>query len=182
MSDTHAGTRARYRIGLVVATTLAATLAMSCSPRKPVTSSGPASAPSVRNIPSALDVVRLYREIGLIAEPSPVPFVGTTHSLATATPDTTLELLTLSLPNRALTFAREGDHYRAAYDVILDVRQGATSVKRVQGRQAVRVAAYKETSRGDESLIFQQYLRLAPGSYNFALTVRDAESGRTTLK
>jgi GWxTD domain-containing protein len=126
--------------------------------------------------------VRLYREIGLIAEPSPVPFVGTMHSLATATPDTTLELLTLSLPNRALTFAREGDHYRAAYDVILDVRQGATSVKRVQGRQAVRVAAYKETSRGDESLIFQQYLRLAPGSYNFALTVRDAESGRTTLK
>jgi GWxTD domain-containing protein len=153
-----------------------------CSARKPVQRDGPAAAPAVRNIPSALDVVRLYREIGLIAESSPVPFVGTTHALATATPDSTLELLTLSLPNRALTFAREGDHYRASYDVLLDVRQGATSVRRVQGRQAVRVAAYKETSRGDESLIFQQYMRLAPGPYNFALTIRDAESGRTTLR
>lgn len=163
--------------GVMIAATLAA-----CSARKPVQREGPVAGPSVRNIPSALDVVRLYREIGLIAESSPVPFVGTTHALATVTPDSTLELLTLSLPNRALTFAREGDHYRASYDVLLDVRRGAASVQHVQGRQAVRVAAYKETSRGDESLIFQQYIRLAPGSYNFALTIRDAESGRTTLR
>ena len=36
-----------------------------------------------------------------------MPFVGATHALATETPDSTLVLLTLSLPNRALTFARE---------------------------------------------------------------------------
>ena len=174
--------RTAHTIGRTIICALIATTITACSARKPIPHEGPAAAPTVRNIPSALDVVRLYREIGLIAESSPVPFVGTTHALASATPDSTLELLTLSLPNRALTFAREGDHYRASYDVMLDVRQGATSVRRVQGRQAVRVAAYKETSRGDESLIFQQYVQLAPGSYNFSLTVRDAESGRTTLR
>lgn len=172
---------ARSARRLIAAVAITATIA-ACSARKPVRRDGSSVGPTARNIPSALDVVRLYREIGLIAEPSPVPFVGTTHALATATPDSTLELLTLSLPNRALTFAREGDHYRASYDVLLDIRRGATSVRQVQGRQAVRVAAYKETSRGDESLIFQQYVRLAPGFYNFALTIRDAESGRTTLR
>ena len=183
MSETSVWNRTIVRVaGRAAAMVMMASAVAGCSPRKPVQRTGPASGPSARNIPSALDVVRLYREIGLIAESTPVPFVGTTHALATATPDSTLELVTLSLPNRALTFAREGDHYRAAYDVILDVRQGAASVKQVQGRQAVRVAAYKETSRGDESLIFQQYVRLAPGSYTFALTIRDAESGRTTLK
>jgi GWxTD domain-containing protein len=181
-ADMNVITRARFITRRILTATLIAALASACSARKPIPRQGPAAASSARSIPSALDVVRLYREIGLIAESSPVPFVGTTHALATASPDSTLELLTLSLPNRALTFAREGDHYRASYDVMLDVRQGATSVRRVQGRQAVRVAAYKETSRGDESLIFQQYIRLAPGSYNFALTVRDAESGRSTLR
>ena len=180
--DTNVNARARHITSRIFIAVLITTLASACSARKPIAREGPAAPTGVRNIPSALDVVRLYREIGLIAESSPVPFVGTTHALATASPDSTLELLTLSLPNRALTFAREGDHYRASYDVMLDVRQGATSVRRVQGRQAVRVAAYKETSRGDESLIFQQYIRLAPGSYNFALTVRDAESGRSTLR
>lgn len=183
MSETSVWNDTMVRVsGRLVAIVIVASALAGCSARKPVQRAGPASAPSARNIPSALDVVRLYREIGLFAESTPVPFVGTVHSLATATPDSTLELLTLSLPNRALTFAREGDHYRAAYDVILDIRQGAASIKHVQGRQAVRVAAYKETSRGDESLIFQQYVRLAPGTYNFALTIRDAESGRTTLK
>ena len=182
MADIYDSARAtRTAIRIIVGATVAAMVA-ACSARTPVQRGGPAAAPSVRNIPSALDVVRLYREIGLIAESSPVPFVGTTHALATATPDSTLVLLTLSLPNRALTFAREGDHYRASYDVMLDIRQGAASVRRVEGRQAVRVAAYKETSRGDESLIFQQYVTLAPGSYNFALTVRDAESARATVR
>ena len=129
---------------------------------------------------SALDVSRLYRDAGLIVETTPVPFVGTTDVFASETPDTTLVLVTLSHPNRALTFVHEGDHYRGAYDVIIDARRNGSSAKRTQGRQTVRVASYRETSRGDESLIFQQYLRLAPDAYTLNLTVRDAESGRTT--
>lgn len=154
-------------------------VASACSARRPV-DNGAAPPDRSRPTASALDVSRLYRDAGLIVETTPVPFVGTTDVFASETPDTTLVLVTLSLPNRALTFVHEGDHYRGAYDVMIDARRNGSSATRTQGRQTVRVASYRETSRGDESLIFQQYLRLAPGSYTFNLTVRDAESGRTT--
>lgn len=178
MSQTWRGWRAVRRAGLA-GVAVAATLG--CAGRKEVDPGVPAP-PRERGTPSALDVVRLYRQVGLVAESAPVPFVGATHALATETPDSTLVLLTLSLPNRALTFARESDHYRAAYDILLDVRRGALSVRRTQGRQTVRVASYKETSRGDESLIFQQFVRLAPGVYTVAMTLRDAESGREATR
>jgi GWxTD domain-containing protein len=156
-----------------------AVIAAACSSRQPV-ENGVAPGDRSRAASSALDVSRLYRDAGLIVETTPVPFVGTTDVFASETPDTTLVLVTLSLPNRALTFVHEGDHYRGAYDVIIDARRNGSSASRTQGRQTVRVASYRETSRGDESLIFQQYLRLAPGSYTLNLTVRDAESGKTT--
>ena len=95
----------------------------------------------------------MYRDAGLIVETTPVPFIGTTDVFATETPDTTLVLVTLSLPNRALTFVHEGDHYRAAYDVIVDARRNGSSVRRTQGRQTVRVSSYRETSRGDSKLL-----------------------------
>ncbi|MFL5562315.1 MAG: GWxTD domain-containing protein [Gemmatimonadaceae bacterium] len=161
-------------ITLITSATLSA-----CSARKPV-DDGAKPADRSRAAVSALDVSRVYRDAGLIVETTPVPFVGTTDVFATETPDTTLVLVTLSLPNRAITFVHEGDHYRGAYDVIIDARRNGSSVRRTQGRQTVRVSSYRETSRGDESLIFQQYVRLAPESYTLNLTVRDAESGRTT--
>ena len=164
---------------LVAPMILCASLA-ACGGRTPVDrGTSPNRSPGV---PSALDVSRLYRDVGLFVETTPVPFIGATHAFATASPDTTLVLLTLSLPNRALTFVREGDHYRAGYDVIVDARREGASVRKEQGRQIVRVASYKETSRGDESLIFQQYIRLAPQVYALNLTVRDVESGRTTVR
>lgn len=164
---------------VAIALMAAAAVAGGCTPHRPVDNSV-TPAERARNASSALDVSRLYRDAGLIVETTPVPFVGTTDVFASETPDTTLLLVTLSLPNRALTFVHEGDHYRGAYDVIIDARRNGSSARREQGRQTVRVASYRETSRGDESLIFQQYLRLAPDNYTLNLTVRDAESGRTT--
>ncbi len=175
VSNSRAPHAARAAIALVTA----AIIAGGCSHRPPV-DNATTPADRSRNASLALDVSRLYRDAGLIVETTPVPFVGATDVFASETPDTTLLLVTLSLPNRALTFVHEGDHYRGAYDVIIDARRNGSSVKREQGRQTVRVASYRETSRGDESLIFQQYLRLAPDNYTLNLTVRDAESGRTT--
>ena len=53
----------------------------------------------------------LYRQIGLIAAPGPVAFVGNTSAFASSSPDTTLLLVSISLPNRALTFTREGEYF-----------------------------------------------------------------------
>lgn len=157
-------------------------LAAACAGRRAV-DRGREGAPRERaTIASALDVMRLYRQLGMFGESTPVPFIGTTYALASGSPDTSLVLLTLSLPSRGLTFVREGDHYRAAYDVLVDAKQSGTTVRKDQGRQTVRVSSYKETTRGDESVIFQQYLRLPPGSYTLSLTVRDAESARTAMR
>jgi GWxTD domain-containing protein len=44
--------------------------------------------------------------------------------------------------------------------------------------EIVRVGSFRETSRTDESVIFQHYLRIPPGVYELALTVRDVGGSR----
>src|SRR3954464_2706730 len=92
-------------------------LTTACSSTGPT----PTPEPSLNSVPTlgstAVDASELYRQIGLIAAPTPVPFVGKISAFASRSPDTTLILVSLSLPNKALTFAREGDRYRAPYEV-----------------------------------------------------------------
>jgi GWxTD domain-containing protein len=127
----------------------------------------------------AADASRVYQRMGLIAAPAPVPFVGGVAFLAAATPDSTLVVVTLSLPNSALSFVREGERYRATYDARLDVRQGTRAVRHVEAREVVRVPTFKETTRDDESIIFQQIVTLPPGSYALDVSVRDAGSAKS---
>src|SRR5215210_7092590 len=77
---------------------------------------------------SPSDVSELYRQIGLLATPSPLAFVGKISLFATGRPDTTLVLVSISVPNRALTFTREGDRYRAPYEVKITVSRGNVDV------------------------------------------------------
>lgn len=126
----------------------------------------------------AFDVTRVYQQAGMIAEAQPIAFVGQTYFLAGASPDSTLVLLALSLPARTLTFAREGDRYRGEYEVIAELRQAERTAARIVAREVVRVGSYRETQRGEESIVFQQFLRAAPGQYVLALIVRDPGSNR----
>ena len=48
----------------------------------------------------------------------------------------------------------------------------------VEAQESVVVPNFRETTRGDESVLFQQVLRLAPGAYQLALKVRDGGSNR----
>lgn len=162
---------ARWRAALVAAVWMAGA---GCASGRAVSSGPAARGPA----PSALDVTTLYEKAGLIAEGTPVPFVGAVEYFATARPDSTLALLTLSLPGNGLTFVREGDRYRAGYEVAADVRAGGLLVRHLQGSETVRVASFKETSREDESVVFQQFFALPVGSYTMQLSVRDVESGR----
>ena len=124
------------------------------------------------------DASALYRQIGLIAAPAPVPFVGKISAFASASPDTTLVLVSLSLPNKALTFAREGDRYRAPYEVKLTLDRGATEAANVDAMEIVRVGSFREINRTDESIIFQHYFRVAPGTYSLSANVRDVGGSR----
>lgn len=174
----HASALARAGVLGVAASLLAAGLG-GCAGRThgaPVDSAGagarrPGTAPAIGG-----DAARVYQSMGFVTAPEPLPFVGGIAYFAAATPDSTLAVVTLSLPNRALTFAREGERYRATYEVRLDVRQGGQVMRHIEAPEVVRVATFKETTRDDESVIFQQILTLPPGQFNLDLAVRDAGS------
>lgn len=89
-------------------------------------------------------------------------------------------LASVSIPNRALSFVRDGDSYRAPYEVHLMLTQGATQVAAVNSMEIVRVPTFKEINRTDESVIFQHYFKVRPGNYNLSFQVRDATSARST--
>ena len=160
---------------------LLAAAGMACfgGPRGGNPSDPAATPPRQRNpMSGSLDVTGLYRQAGLIAEAAPLPFVGDVRFLAGPSSDSTLVLLTLSLPNRALTFASEGEQQRAMYAIALDLRQGAATVKHVTAHEVVRVGSYRETQRADESIIFQQFFTAPPGQYVLSVSVRDEGSAR----
>jgi GWxTD domain-containing protein len=120
----------------------------------------------------------IYRQIGLLAAPSPLAFVGRLSSFASGSPDTTLVLASISIPNRALTFTREGDRYRAPYEVKLALTRNGAEAANVNVMEIVRVGSFRETNRTDESVIFQHYFHIAPGVYALSVTVRDVGGSR----
>src|SRR5690606_4695987 len=48
--------------------------------------------------------------------------------------------------------------------------------------ETVRVATFRETARTDESVIWQQFVRVAPGQYSLAIGVRDGGSPRASAE
>ena len=126
------------------------------------------------------DATRYYRAMGLASAHTPVSFVGKVSFFASPSPDTTIALVSVSIPTRSLTFVREGDVYRAQYAVQLRLNQGGGEVQRMDASEIVRVGSFRETTRTDESVIFQRYLRVPPGAYTFGFIVRDVGSTRTS--
>jgi GWxTD domain-containing protein len=120
-----------------------------------------------------LDPLGAYRQAGLVVQGPPLGFVGSVRYLEGRTRDSTLVLVTLSLANRSLTFTGDGSLQRASYGIILELQQGAATVQRSETHQTVRVSSVRETTRGDESIIFQQFLAVAPGAYTLTITARD---------
>ena len=116
---------------------------------------------------------RIYRGMGLIAGSGNMGFVASVSFFTAPSPDTTLVLLAMSMPARSLVFAREGDRYSAEYSVHVEARRGTAIVKQIDAREVVRVPTFREISRTDESVIWQQYLRLAPGRYALAISLKD---------
>jgi GWxTD domain-containing protein len=128
----------------------------------------------------AFDAVRLYQSMGLLADGPPLPFVGSAAFLAGANADSTLLLVTLSIPNRSLIFTREGDRYQAVYATSVEVRRDGQVVAHAEGTEQVRVVAFRETARTDESILFQQVLAVPPGTGDLTVTVRDETTGKAS--
>lgn len=144
---------------------------------------GAVPSPAVINgVEQTRDPSSIYNQMGLIATSSPLSYVGKIAYFATATPDTTLVLASVSIPNHMLSFVRDGDTYRAPYEVRLKLSQGTTEIKTVDALEIVRVATFKEVNRTDESVIFQNFFRVPPGDYTISFLVRDAGSNRSAIQ
>lgn len=128
------------------------------------------------------EMTQLYRGMGLIAGTGAIPFTASVSFLRAPSPDTTLTLLALSLPSRALGFAREGERYAGGYVARVQLRQGPTVVRTIEATEKVRVPTFRETSRTDESIIWQQFLRLTPGRYTLTVSVKDESSIRNSTE
>jgi GWxTD domain-containing protein len=162
---------------------VASAAAIGCSSS---TTGGGGASPNPSVLPPAgtptPDVSELYRQIGLMAAPNPVAFVGKVSAFATKSPDTTLVLVSISLPNRALTFTREGERYRAPYEVSLTLNRGNVEAAAINAMEIVRVGSFREINRSDESVIFQHYFHVLPGAYTLSATVRDIGGARTATQ
>ncbi len=122
-----------------------------------------------------LNTQQFYQRLGRLAAGDPMPFVGTV-AFAAGPADSVIAVTGLSLENRAFAFQREGNSFVARYRVSLSFkREGAPPVDLAR-EELVRVATFQETQRADESVLFQQVLRILPGTYKVTATVRDASS------
>ena len=127
---------------------------------------------------AAAEPVEFYREAGFVAAADGVPFVGAVRFLAGKNSDSTFAIIALSFANHALTFTREGERYHASYEVTLDVRRDTTVLYHSSAREEVRVGSFKETTRDEESVIYQRIVSLPRGEVTVDITVTDGANGR----
>jgi GWxTD domain-containing protein len=121
------------------------------------------------------NTTQFYQKIGRLAAGDPLPFVGTV-AFAAGPADSVIAIVGLSLENRALAFQRDGNVFVARYRVTLSMqRPNAPSVD-LSREEIVRVATFQETLRSDESILFQQVLKVLPGAYKVSVAVRDVGS------
>ena len=158
-------------------------LSTACSQQRSRPSPGSTPFPAVsRPGETAREASAVYNQMGLIATGSPLSYVGKIAYFASRTPDTTMVLASISIPNRVLSFVRDGDTYRAPYEVRLKISQGPTEIRTLETMEIVRVSSFKEVNRTDESVIFQNYFRVPPGEYTITFMVRDIASNRSATQ
>lgn len=115
----------------------------------------------------------LYRQMGLAASPPPISFVARVALFATQSPDTSVALVGLSIPNRGLSFRHVADGNAASYVVELALESNGVTVQQSSDSEVVRVATSREISRADESIIYRRAFRVPPGDYSLVGRVRD---------
>jgi GWxTD domain-containing protein len=158
--------------GLLAVVLLAAALVDCGSWKRVGTQDAPAPADQLTKL---VNTTAFYQRLGRLAAAEPLPFVGTVAFVA-GPADSVIGLLGLSLENRALAFQREANLFVARYRVSVSFQREGTRSVELARDEIVRVPTFQETLRAEESVLFQQILRLTPGPYNVTVTVRDAGS------
>jgi GWxTD domain-containing protein len=129
-----------------------------------------------RNQPIARPL-EVYHRLGFMAGPPEFPAVARVVTLD-GPGDSTYLLLSFSLPNNALRFHRDPAGFYAEYRVRATLHRDTVQVQQLDRRETVRVSNFIETSRTEESIIFQDVLAVPPGEYVLRLQANDLNSAR----
>ncbi|MEX0893580.1 MAG: GWxTD domain-containing protein [Gemmatimonadota bacterium] len=119
----------------------------------------------------------VYSRLGFLAGPAHFPVVASFATVA-GPADSTYVLFAMSLPNSALRFQREERSFAARYEVSLVFRRDSVEVRRSEREETVRIPAFAETARTEESVVFQDLVALAPGTYEVTVVAGDRNSSR----
>ena len=155
---------------------LALALLAACGGWSRVGTEEPKSKSSSEGFQALLNQQQLFQKLGRLSAGDPLPFTGSVAQVKGAG-DTLIVVLGLSLENRALSFQKDNTAYVARYRV--DASFQPATGRAVTGGQeeTVRVDSFQETGRADESVLFQKFFRLLPGTYQVVVTIRDLQSG-----
>ena len=129
-------------------------------------------------ISEVLDMATVYKRLGRLVAPAPVSFIGDLVYVA-GPGDSTIAVVALSMENRVFSFQRENNRFVARYRVEI-VFEGAGPPIRVSRDEVVEVTSFQETMRNDESVLFQQFFHLLPGSYQLSVAIRDRSSSENS--
>jgi GWxTD domain-containing protein len=114
----------------------------------------------------------LYARLGRLVSSGQIAFIGSVATLPGAG-DSTRVLVGVSLANRAFTFERVGDRYEAPYRIEYTLTRPDAPPRTVRQESTLRVATLQESLRTDESLLLQQEIDVAPGTYQLTVRVTD---------
>ncbi len=150
-------------------------LATGCAGWQRVGSSPTASAD--QQLLQLFDPNAMYTRLGRIVSGDQVPFIGTV-ALVPSRGDSAEAIVGLSLGNGAFAFERDGQTWQAKYRVEYSFERAGQPPVTIGRDEVLRVETFQETARRDESVLLQQVLHLAPGSYRVTVRVRDRGSDR----
>ncbi len=114
------------------------------------------------------DPLGTYRNLGYLVGDAKFATVGA-FAFLPGPADSSWVIFALSLPNSALRFRREPPGFLARYHVDVIVGDTVQPTARLEETEEVRVRSFRETSRRDESVVFQGY-------YTVGVEVRDVNS------
>jgi GWxTD domain-containing protein len=119
--------------------------------------------------------MQVYEELGYLVGGSDFPIVGNFVFLP-GPGDSAYAILALSLANRALRFRPAASGFLARYRVRVIVGDTLAPIASLDEEEEVRVRSFRETSRRDESVVFQGVMKLPPGDHPALIRVRDRNS------
>lgn len=121
--------------------------------------------------------VDVYDSLGFMTGTEDFPAVANIEALD-GPQDSTFLIVSMSLPNSALTFQRAASGLVAAYTVQASFIRDSVTIKRIDRRENVRAENSDETSSSAPTIVFQQVISVTPGRYVVDFQAKDVNSTR----